>query len=126
MSTTFVFIDDEAICNLISKAILIRNYPDAQIFIFQSGIDAINYFEANADQFKTEKMLIILDINMPEMNGFEFLVEYEKRFATAFDSDVFILSSSINLNDETKARQFKIVKNFYSKPFQLSYVEGYV
>jgi len=126
MKTTFVFIDDEPICNLISKKMLTRDYPDARIFIFQSGIEAINYFEANTDKFKTEKILINLDINMPEMNGFEFLVEYEQRFATTFDCDVFILSSSIDPNDKTKANQFKIVKKFYNKPFMLSYVEGYI
>lgn len=126
MKTTFIFIDDEPICNLISKKILTREYPDSQIFIFQSGIDAIDYFESNAEQLKKEKILINLDINMPEMNGFEFLVEFEQRFAKAFDADVFILSSSQDPNDKAQASQFEIVKNFYSKPFQVSYVEGYV
>jgi CheY-like chemotaxis protein len=126
MKTTFIFIDDEPICNLISKKILTSEYPDSQIFIFQSGTDAIDYFESNAEQLKKEKILINLDINMPEMNGFEFLVEFEQRFAKAFDADVFILSSSQDPNDKAQAGQFEIVKNFYSKPFQVSYVEGYV
>lgn len=126
MKTIFIFIDDEPICNLISNKILTRDYPDSTILSFQSGIDAINYFESNEEQLKNEKILINLDINMPEMNGFEFLVEFEQRFATVFDADVFILSSSQNPNDKEQASQFEIVKNFYSKPFQLSYIEGYV
>jgi len=126
MKTKFVFIDDEPICNFISKRLLTLAYPAVQVYIFQSGIEAINYFEANADQFKTEKILINLDINMPEMNGFEFLAEYEQRFAAAFDCDVFILSSSQNPNDIAKASQFTVVKNFLTKPFQPSYVEGYI
>lgn len=126
MKTTFIFIDDEPVCNLISKKILSREYPDSQIFMFQSGIDAINYFESNSEQLKKEKILINLDINMPEMNGFEFLVEFEQRFATTLDADVFILSSSQDPDDKAQAGQFESVKNFYSKPFQVSYVEGYV
>lgn len=126
MKTTFIFIDDEPVCNLISKKILTREYPDSQIFMFQSGIDAINYFESNTEQLKKEKILINLDINMPEMNGFEFLVEFEQRFATTLDADVFILSSSQDPDDKAQAGQFESVKNFYSKPFQVSYVEGYV
>ena len=96
---------------------LVFSFGDASThagsFVFQSGIDAIEFFEANADQLKTEKILINLDINMPGMNGFEFLEEYEKRFARALDCDVIILSSSQDPKDKAKASQFEIVKKFY-------------
>lgn len=121
----YIFIDDEPICNLISKKILTLHYPDSKIISFESALDAIQYFEANLDQLQQHKILISLDINMPEMNGFEFLVEFENRFEKILNAEVFILSSSHVEKDRSRANQFKVVKNYYTKPFQISYVQNY-
>ena len=57
--------------------------------------------------------LILLDINMPVMNAWEFLDEL---IASDICIDVVILSSSINPEDVTKAETYKNVKSFLNKP----------
>ncbi|MDO7742963.1 MAG: response regulator, partial [Pedobacter sp.] len=59
--------------------------------------------------------LIFLDINMPIMTGWEFLVEYEKLSINKM-IPVYMLSSSIFQNDIDKAKTFPNVKDFMSKP----------
>ena len=61
--------------------------------------------------------LILLDLNMPIMNGFDFLDEYHKRsYPTRYpDTRVFILTSSISKFDKLRASKYEIVKAFIEK-----------
>jgi CheY-like chemotaxis protein len=120
----YIFIDDEAIFNLISKAKLQLLNTQTYALTFDSGNSALQYFEDNIQQLKHERIVIFLDINMPEMNGFEFLQEYKNKFANVLNAVVYMLSSSIAEVDREAAQQFSMVKQFYSKPFQVSYLEG--
>jgi CheY-like chemotaxis protein len=120
----YIFIDDEAIFNLISKAKLQLLNTQTYALTFDSGDSALQYFEDNIQQLKHEKIVIFLDINMPEMNGFEFLQEYKNKFADVLNVVVYMLSSSIAEVDREAAQQYSMVKQFYSKPFQVSYLEG--
>ena len=74
----YIFIDDEEICNLISKTKLLQVDPTANILTFESGREAIQYFQENKDRLSADKLVIFLDINMPGMNGIDFLEEYNK------------------------------------------------
>jgi len=61
--------------------------------------------------------MIFLDINMPLMNGWEFLDELVKFSESSLrDCKVFILSSSIDQNDIEHSKNYKLVYDFISKP----------
>lgn len=119
----YVFIDDEPICNLISKAKLRIIDPKANAQTFNSGKEALIYFEENLHLLRNEKIVIFLDINMPEMNGFEFLHEFNNKLAPLLQVVVFMLSSSIAEVDKQVAFQFSLVKDFFSKPLQAAYID---
>lgn len=74
--------------------------------------------------------VILLDINMPVMNGWEFLEEY-LQIIDQFNAiiPVFMLSSTIDQADFDKAKSYHVVKGFYSKPLtkeNLYEIEGLV
>jgi CheY-like chemotaxis protein len=61
--------------------------------------------------------MILLDVNMPQMNGWDFLEEYEKLPLQAIaKTKVYIVSSSINNRDIEKSKTYKTVSGFISKP----------
>lgn len=61
--------------------------------------------------------IIFLDINMPVMNGWDFLAEFEK-IKSAFEElpCIYLLSSTVDPEDYTRAKSFTMVKDFISKP----------
>jgi CheY-like chemotaxis protein len=63
---------------------------------------------------------ILLDINMPIMNGWEFLDEYKRlNIDPLGKTKIFIISSSVFSNDINKARSYPLVKDFISKPLNV-------
>lgn len=120
----YIFIDDEHIFNLISIAKLQLLSTQPYALTFDSGSSALQYFEENIHQLKYEKIVIFLDINMPEMNGFEFLQEYKNKFSDLLHVVVYMLSSSIAEVDKEAAYVYSMVKGFYSKPFQVAFLDN--
>jgi len=67
---------------------------------------------------------IFLDINMPIMNGWEFLDEYKRlNIDPLGKSKIFIISSSVFSNDINRARSYPIVKSFISKPLSVEKIK---
>ncbi|WP_207534854.1 response regulator [Desertivirga arenae] len=61
--------------------------------------------------------MILLDLNMPEVNGWEFLEMFENmRVLIGKQIPIFIVTSSIDPNDKARALQYPMIKGFYSKP----------
>jgi len=88
-----------------------------EISVHLSGKSALDYFKKLIETSGSPPELIFLDIRMPEMNGFEFLEEY-KKLDTNFISatKVIILSSSLDINDQKKAREEPVIVRFLNKP----------
>ena len=102
-------IDDDDIQNLINTRV---------IGIVDGGIEVVSFTSAEIaleGLRKKEELprLIFLDINMPKMNGWDFLEVYQKENRTV---KVYMLSSSINNKDIEKSKQYSIVQGFISKP----------
>jgi CheY-like chemotaxis protein len=67
---------------------------------------------------------IFLDINMPIMNGWEFLEEYKRlNIDPLGKSKIFIISSSVFSNDINRAKSYPIVKSFVSKPLSVEKIK---
>lgn len=112
-------VDDDPINNLINNRLLNKVKVTEQIEEFLEGQYAIDRIsELPIDQ----KLLIFLDINMPVMNGWEFLRIYQEQFVERNDT-IIILSSSIDFHDRQKAKEFSIVSDFLEKPLTLDKIQ---
>lgn len=107
-----ILVDDDEINNIINKKLFEKAIPNLDLTIFERARHALDYLKKN-NNFKN--YIIYLDINMPEMNGFEFLEEVENLYQ---DTPIFMLSSSINQEDMEKAYKFQNVIGYIVKPLK--------
>lgn len=108
-------VDDDPINNLINKRLLGKTEVSESILEFLEADLALKKIEEFP---QNEQLLIFLDINMPVMNGWEFLNTYQEKFPERKD-EIVILSSSIDFQDRQKALSFNIVSGFLEKPLSL-------
>ncbi|KPQ13076.1 MAG: two component signal transduction system response regulator [Algoriphagus marincola HL-49] len=108
-------VDDDPINNLINKRLLGKTEVSESILEFLEADLALKKIE---DFPQNQQLLIFLDINMPVMNGWEFLNHYQEKFPDRKD-EIVILSSSIDFQDRQKALSFNIVSGFLEKPLSL-------
>lgn len=113
MKKHIFIIDDDPISIIILKKNLELIAISQEIVTFSNGKDAFNHLEK--EYLKNEQYVIFLDINMPEMNGWEFLNKVEP-FITPKNTTIYLLTSSINKADMDKAKLFSIIKEYLSKP----------
>lgn len=92
-------IDDNEIDNFIHSKIL-ENCGVKNILAFESAINALEYLSQTTDI----PQLILVDINFPLMDGFEFLDKFKKLEIAQYPIDIFILSGSCNPADIKKAQ----------------------
>lgn len=116
-----ILIDDNKIDLFVNQKIIEIFDPEIQIKAFTKASSAICFLkilEFNKD-FKSLFIpdIIFLDINMPEMDGFQFLSELKQlEIVKRHQIDVFMLSSSSSLEDINKAKSHLYCKNYYNKP----------
>src|SRR6201991_3918343 len=118
---SILLVDDDEINNFISIKLIKKAVENTAISACLNGRFAIE--ELVEIQKKDPEQLpdfILLDINMPIMNGWEFLDEYKRlNLDPLGKSKIYIISSSVFSNDINKARSYPLVKNFISKPLNV-------
>jgi CheY-like chemotaxis protein len=107
-----ILVDDDPINNLINKRLITKLSISEKVEEFLEAEKALQKLRSLDPN---EQTLILLDINMPVMNGWDFLNVYLKEFPDRKDQ-IFMLSSSIDLQDRQKAMEFRVVKGFVEKP----------
>lgn len=112
-----MLVDDNDTDNFISRRIIeITKFAD-EVVIKNSGKSALEYLESNKTNVERLPDLIFLDINMPIVDGFVFLYEFEKFDYSIKDKcKVIILSSSDNKRDIDKIVNNDHVIKFITKP----------
>jgi len=112
-----MLVDDNDTDNFISKRIIeITNFAE-EVIVKSSGKSALDYLNDNADNVPNLPEIIFLDINMPIVDGFVFLYEFEKFNINIKDNcKVIILSSSDNKRDIDKIVNNDYVIKFITKP----------
>lgn len=116
---TFLLVDDNVIDQLVTSKLLKKILDIPEINIVNNGKEGIQWL-TNFQNLIDKQLIILLDIRMPEMDGFEFLLEYEKLpEETKKRTQIYMLSSTLDHNDIQKAKNNKHVKKLLSKPFPI-------
>ena len=110
----YVVIDDDKINNMVCESVIRKLHPANRVISFLRAEDALSYLQNSANP---KPDIILLDINMPEIDGWEFLDDYLKNNNGEGMAHIFMLSSSINQADFDKAKKYSEVVDYIVKPF---------
>jgi CheY-like chemotaxis protein len=116
----FIVIDDEPFNNLICKKLTQTVYPEAEVKTFTDPEKGLSFLLSEFSKTTDSTTILFLDINMPNMNGWEFMVEY-KRLSDDIKAKInlYILSSSVDPIDKEKAQQNPYILDFIEKPLTI-------
>ena len=125
MLDEIILIDDDKIVTAINKRIISKLLPEASIKTFENGEEGLKYLITAQDS--NLRTLIFLDLNMPIMDGFQFLSIYENAMAYQEHSFVIcLLTGSIAEEDQQKAAKFPSVLEYAQKPLSEKVIHGLI
>lgn len=114
-------IDDDDIFVFVLKKLLQKNKRFNEVINIGNGLEAIDLLVADYESMQIVPEIIFLDLNMPILDGWQFLDQIEK---LAFKDllRIYIISSSIDVREIEKAKTYSTVKSFVSKPVTLEWL----
>lgn len=118
--------DDGMYINLITRIIDTKKLSK-NLILFSNGKEALDYFVAALTNIKNQGIpkVILLDLNMPVMDGWQFLTELGKHhFPNLKDTTIYIVSSSINPADLERSKAIELVSDFLIKPVNFDQLES--
>jgi len=111
-------VDDDIIFHFIIKKLLLNNDINVIPTFFENGMEAIEVLKKKLDTGENQPDLILLDINMPILDGWQFLEEFKvlKKLLSK-EIVIYIISSSDDQYDLEKAKGYTAeVKDYFLKP----------
>jgi CheY-like chemotaxis protein len=114
-------IDDDRIFRRLTTRLIHHVAPDRQVIEFQNGQEALQAFHALTPPYP---VLILLDLNMPVLDGWQFL-EASASIRSSLEESIpiFIVTSSIDPQDQQRAAAHPDVVTYLNKPLKASLIE---
>jgi CheY-like chemotaxis protein len=110
-------IDDDEIFQFITRKSFEKLERKDDLLFFHNGEDALNHIKGSGANEQSMPDVIFLDINMPIMDGWDFLDELEKlNISSSRTPYIYMVSSSIDDKDATKSKLYPMIKDYISKP----------
>lgn len=110
-------IDDDDIYQFTVRKFLSSKHVAKRLQFFENGKEAIEHFRTFSESADELADVILLDINMPIMDGWGFLKEYSRiKDELVKKTHIFMVSSSIDEADIARAKQISELSGYYVKP----------
>ncbi len=112
-----LLIDDDEPTNFMSKIIIQKADENSIPSVMQNSKSALNILKNESINIEEIPDLIFLDINMPSMNGWDFLDEYKDlEVHKRKNILLYMLTTSMNDDDDVKSKEYSCVNGFMVKP----------
>ena len=110
-------VDDDPIHQQIAQIMIDRQGISNAMRAFSDAQEVLDYLRGHEQDVDRLPDVILLDLNMPVMDGWDFLEAYAG-FYTALSRDIhiYVLTSSIDENDRERVRAYSFVKGYLTKP----------
>ena len=124
----FIIVDDSRLdCFITEKIIRNVSGPDNSVLSFSEAAEALRFIENSAPLQDNVKTIILLDIQMPVMTGFDFVDAFvnlpaEQKSGYA----VYMVSSSTNESDRIRIGNYPSIKHLYKKPLNRDVITGLI
>lgn len=123
----FIIIDDSQLDCFIGEKIIQNNGTLSSVKSFSQATEAFEFIKNSDHTVDAFITVIMLDIQMPIMNGFQFVEAFEKLPEDVKSNyAIFMFSSSINENDKNRMENHPSIRKFYSKPISKDIVASIV
>ncbi len=111
-----LLVDDDQINNFINQRLIEELVITSELNLVNNGLEALDYLKENCYAENKCPELILLDINMPVMDGFEFLQEFtELSFPNKEKVKIVMLTTSTSQKDLEKLENFQVA-GYINKP----------
>lgn len=122
-----MLVDDNDTDNFINKVVVKNSGHASDIIVQNSGKKALQYFAEHMENLSKIPDLLFLDINMPVVDGFAFLYEFDEYPASVKTKcHIVVLSSSDNRNDIERILRDNNVKSYFTKPLSQEIIKEVV
>ncbi|MBC7554903.1 MAG: response regulator [Taibaiella sp.] len=112
----FIVIDDSKLDCFIAEKIIKNTGKCESVISFQQATEALAFLITNEIKYPYPT-IILVDIQMPVMNGFQFVEAFEKLpLSITSKYSIYIISSSINDDDLNRVHNYHSIKQFLNKP----------